>query len=115
MTTYSSPNAPSVYFGTQIVWFIVGAIEILLALRFVLKLLAANGSATFTNVIYSLTDILVAPFTAVFSVTYAAGTIFEWTTILAAIIYFVIAAGIINLFLMGEDIGTPEASARLRN
>ncbi len=115
MATYTSQNAQSVYFGTQIVWFIIGAVEILLTFRFLLKMLSADGAAAFTNVIYTLTDLLVSPFTAVFNVTYAAGSTFEWTTILAALVYFVIGAGIINLFLMGESVTTPEASARLRN
>lgn len=115
METYNSSNARSVYFSTQTVWFIFGVIEVLLALRFILKLLAANTTALFTSIIYTLTDVLVVPFIAVFRTTYAAGSTFEWTTVLAAIIYFMIAAGIVSLLMMGENITTPEANIRLRN
>ena len=103
------------YFGTQVVWFLIGFVEIMLAFRLVMKLLAANTTATFTSVIYTFTDALVYPFTTVFGTTYAAGSVFEWTTLLAAVVYFAIAAGIVSLFLMGEDVTPREASARLRN
>jgi hypothetical protein len=115
MSNYTSQNAQSVYFGTQIIWFIFGAIEILLTLRFILKLFGAEAAALFTSTIYTITDVLVGPFTTVFSVTYAGGSVFEWTTILAAVVYFVIAAGIVNLLLMGEGVTTTEASTRLRD
>lgn len=115
MANFNSSNARSVYFSTQTVWFILGVVEVLLALRFLLKLLAANTTAVFTNFIYTATNLLVAPFIAVFRTTYTAGNIFEWTTLLAAVIYFAIAAGIVSLLLMGEDITTPEANIRLRN
>lgn len=115
MATYNSSNARSVYFSTQTVWFILSIVEVLLALRFILKLLAANATAFFTSVIYTLTDVLVAPVVAVFKTTYAAGNVFEWTTLLAAIVYFAIAAGIVSLFLMGETDTAPEANIRLRN
>ncbi len=113
MATYNAPSTKTIYNGTQIVWFILGFIEVLLALRFFLKLLGA-GSAPFTNLIYGVTYVLVSPFIAVFRTTYAAGSVFEWTTILAGFIYWLIAYGIINLFFMGLDVSTPEAAARLQ-
>ncbi len=115
MNTHTNSNAQSVYLGIQAVWLLLGFIEVLLAFRFILKLLAANTTAAFTNAMYTLTDVLVAPFTSVFRTSYGAGSTFEWTTLLAAIVYFAIAAGIINLFLMGEDVTTREANIRLRN
>lgn len=115
MSTYNSVSTKPIYFGTQIIWFIFGAIEILLALRFVMKLLGANPLATFTDALYTITNVFVSPFTAVFRVTYQSGSIFEWTTLLAAFIYAVIAYGILNLLLMGQDVSTVEAAMRLRN
>lgn len=115
MNTLKNSNARFVYSSTQIVWFLLSFIEVLLAFRVILKLLAANTTAAFTHLIYMVTDILVAPFVAVFRTSYAAGSTFEWTTILAAIVYFAIAAGIINLFLIGEDVTVREANIRLRN
>ena len=113
MATYNAPSTKVIFSSTQIVWFILGCIEVLLGLRFLLKLLGA-ASAPFTNFIYSASGIFVSPFVTVFRTSYAAGAVFEWTTILAGIIYLIIAYGIINLFLMGLDVSTPEAAVRLR-
>ena len=113
MATYNAQSTKYIYSGTQIVWFILGFVEVLLALRFLLKLLGA-ASAPFTNLIYGSTYILVSPFIAVFRTTYAAGSVFEWTTLLAAGIYALIAYGITNLFFMGLDVSTTEAAVRLR-
>ncbi len=115
MATYNSSSTKFIYSSTQVVWFILGFVEVLLALRFLFKLFGAASTATFTSVIYSVTDVLVSPFMSVFSVTYAAGSVFEWTTILAGAIYALVAFGIINLFLMTLDVSTPEAAGRLRS
>ena len=114
MSTYNSSSTKPLYFGTQIVWFVFGAIEILLALRFVMKLLAANTAATFTDLIYSITNVLVSPFTLVFRASYQAGSVFEWTTLLAAFIYALVAFGVLNMLLMSQDVSTVEAAIRLR-
>lgn len=115
MDSFNSPSTKPLYRGTQVVWYIVGLIEVLLAFRFVLKLLGANPSAGFTDIIYSVTYILVAPFLTVFRVSQIEGSIFEWTTILAMLVYLVIALGIAKLLLMGKTVSTPEAAAKLNN
>jgi len=88
-------------------------VEILLAFRFVLKLLGANAAAGFTSFIYSATYIFAAPFLSVFKKTQVMGSVFEWTTLLAMFVYWVIAYGIIKLFLMGKTVSTPEAAEKL--
>lgn len=110
--TTSSSTKP-LYRGTQIVWYIVGIMEVLLAFRFVLKLMAANPSAGFTAFIYGVTYIFAAPFLGVFRVTQVAGSVFEWTTLLAMFVYWALAVAIIRLFLMGKTVSTPEAAAKL--
>jgi hypothetical protein len=95
------------------VWYILGVIEILLAFRFVLKLLGANAAAGFTDFIYSVTYVFAAPFLNVFNITRVAGATVEWTTILAMFVYWVLAMGIIKMFLMGKTVSTPEAAAKL--
>ena len=112
-SSYTSPSTKPLYRGTQVVWYILGLIEILLAFRFVLKLLGANPAAGFTNFIYDITYLFAAPFLNVFNKTYVAGATLEWTTILAMFVYWVIAMGIIKMFLMGKTVSTPEAAAKL--
>lgn len=115
MDSYTSPTTKPLYRGTQIVYYILGVIETLLLFRFILKLLGANPFAGFTSFIYGITYIFVAPFLNVFRVVYVEGKIFEWTTLLAMLVYWVVAWGIINLFLMGRTVSTPEAAVKLDN
>jgi hypothetical protein len=115
MDSSNSPSTKPIYRGTQIVWYILGIIEILLVFRFVLKLLGANATAGFTSFIYGVTYIFAAPFLKVFRITQVAGSIFEWTTILAMFVYWVLAFAIIKLLLIGKTVSTPEAADKLKD
>jgi hypothetical protein len=115
MDSFNSKSTKPIYRGTQIVWYILGIIEVLLAFRFVFKLLAANPAAGFSSFIYGVTYIFAAPFISVLRISQVAGSIFEWTTLLAMFVYWVLAFGIIKLFLMGKTVSTPEAAAKLND
>lgn len=109
----SSGSTKPLYRGTQVVWYLLGLIEVLLAFRLVLKLLGANAGAGFTDFVYTVTSPLTAPFLSVFRVSKVEGSVFEWTTILAMFVYWVIAWGLITLFVMGRSVSTPEAAVKL--
>jgi len=115
MDSFNSPTTKPLYRGTQIVWYILGIVEVLLAFRFVLKLLGANPAAGFSSFIYGITYIFATPFLSVFRITYVEGSIFEWTTILAIVVYWILAMGIIKLFVMGKTVSTPEAAVKLNS
>lgn len=112
-TSNTSPTTKPLYRGTQIIWYIWGILEALLVFRFVLKLLAANPGAGFTNFIYDITGPFVAPFLSVFRITQIEGSIFEWTTLLAMLVYWLIALAIARLLVMGRTVSTPEAAEKL--
>ena len=114
-SSHNSPTTKPLYRGTQIVWYILGLIEVLLLFRFVFKLLGANPNAGFTSFIYGTTHIFASPFISVFRISYVEGSIFEWTSLLAMLVYWIIAMGIIKLFLMGKTVSTPEAAVKLDN
>ena len=114
-SSYTSTSTKPIYHGTQFVWYVLGIIEVLLAFRFVLKLLGANSTAGFTSFIYGVTHIFVTPFLDVFRISQVEGSVFEWTTLLAMIVYWLIATGVIRLFLMGRTVSTPEAASKLEN
>lgn len=85
-----------------------------MAIRFVLKLLGANAGAGFTSLIYSVTHPFVAPFLGVFKISrIVEGSVFEWTTLLAMLVYWLLAIAIIKLFLMSKSVSTPEAAVKL--
>ncbi len=115
MDSFNSPSTKPLYRGTQIVWYVLGIIEILLAFRFVFKLLGANAAAGFTSFVYGSTYIFASPFLKVFRTKTLSGSTFEWTTLLAMFVYWVIATGIVRLFLMGKTVSTPEAAVKLDN
>ncbi len=83
------------------VWFLLGALEILLAFRFFLKLLGANPSSGFVSFIYTVTSGFTAPFRGIFSTPTTGGNIvtsvFETGTLLAMIVYALIGWGIVKL------------------
>ena len=113
MDSYNSPTTKPLYRGTQIVWYILGILEALLAFRLILKLLAANPTAGFSKFIYSVSYPFAAPFLNVFNATKIEGNIFEWTTLLAMLVYALIAWGLVKMFSMSKTVSTPEAAAKL--
>jgi hypothetical protein len=113
MDSYNSPSTKPLFRGTQIVWYLLGLLEALLAFRFVLKMMGANPEAGFSSLIYAITWPFTAPFLAVFQKTTVLGSIFEWTTLLAALVYWLIAFAIVRLFLMSKTVSTGEAAAKL--
>lgn len=81
----------------SIIYYLLNIIEALLLLRFLMKLLGANPGAGFVNGVYNITQPLVAPFAGIFPNTTSAGTFVEWSTIIAMIVYALIAYAIVQL------------------
>ena len=115
MDSYNSPTTKPLYRGTQIIWYLLWLLEVILAFRFILKLLAANPSAGFTGFIYSISSPFAAPFLNVFRATKVEGNIFEWTTLLAMLVYGLVAWGIIRLLSMSKTVSTSEAADKLNS
>lgn len=108
-----SETTRPLYRGTQVVWYILSVVEGLLLIRFILKLLQANPDAFFTSLIYSLSYIFTAPFAAVFQNMVVEQSVFEWTTLLAMLVYWLIAVAIIRLFIMSKSVSAGEADRKL--
>lgn len=103
-TPPAEEKAESSQTANYIIYFLLGAIEILLAFRFVLKLTGANPATVFVNFVYSLSQIFVSPFFGIFPQTTATGAvttaIFEPATIVAMAVYAVIAWGIAQIIII---------------
>lgn len=84
-----------------IIYFLFGVIEILLIFRLVFKLMGANPVSSFVSTIYSLSQMLIMPFAGIFRQTTSQGVettaIFEPSTLVAIIVYAVLAWGIAQL------------------
>lgn len=97
----------------QVIWYVLGVIESLLAFRFMLKLLAANPLSGFTNFIYTSTALIVLPFKNIFPATVAEGSVLEWSVIIAAIVYLIGAYGLVQLFQLIKPTSPEEVEQKL--
>jgi len=84
-----------------LIYYLFGALEILLAFRLILKLTGANIASAFVSLIYGLTRIFILPFEGIFQRGYVQGVetsaVLEPATLVAIIVYAVLAWGIIKL------------------
>lgn len=94
----------------QIIWYILAIIEVLLAFRVALKALGANEVSPFVSLIYTLSDIFAYPFLGILRTTVSGNSVFEWSTIIAAIVYALIAYGIVHLFQLVKPVTPREVS-----
>lgn len=81
----------------QFIYILLGVLDALLIIRFALKLLAANPDAGFTSFIYGITGPFVAPFQGVFPSPATNASVLEVSTLLAIIVYALIAWLVVNL------------------
>lgn len=86
----------SIWTATRVIALVFTVLEVLLLVRFTLKLLAANADQPFVSAIYGITEPLVAPFRGIFA--QPAGTpVVEIATILSVIFFVLLAALIVAI------------------
>lgn len=104
--TETEPPADTKTTVQNIIWYILGFIEVLLGLRFVLKLFGANPASGFVDFIYGVSGVLSAPFDNIFGVTSTeAGetqSVFEPSILVAAAVYALVAWGIVKLITINQ-------------
>jgi len=97
-------RASSAAWVTSLVYFLTGLVGFLLALRLVLKLLAANPDSGFTRFIYSLSGPFVAPFAGIVGTPSADnGSVLEVSTLIALVVYLIVGWGIARLLALLID------------
>src|SRR5438309_1116888 len=75
----------------QVIWYILGVVEVLLIIRVILKALGANPLSGFTNLIYTISNPLALPFKGIFQTAVVEGSVFEWSTLIAGVVYALVA------------------------
>ncbi len=75
----------------QIINFLLGVVEGFLLLRFILRLMGANTAAAFTQFVYGVSDLFMAPFNYIFPRTAADEFVLEWSVLLAMAVYYLLA------------------------
>ncbi|HSX40487.1 MAG TPA: YggT family protein [Candidatus Saccharimonadales bacterium] len=91
----------------QVIWYILIFVEILLGFRMTFKAIGANPFSGFVSLINAITDPLAQPFSGIVRPYISGSSVIEWSTIVAAIVYLLIAFGLVNLFQFIKPI-TPE-------
>ncbi|WP_291299889.1 YggT family protein [Desulfosporosinus sp. BICA1-9] len=98
----------------RIVYYILGVLQVLLAFRLIFKLLGANPQSPFVSFIYSVSQAFLIPFNGIFRSAVTKGieaqSVLEPTTIIAMIVYAIIAWGIVKLI----EIRRPAHSNEIR-
>lgn len=93
----------------QLIWYILAVIEVLLAFRMFLKALGANPLSGFATFVYALSAPFAGPFVNLFNPTISTtGSVFEWSTIIAAAVYALVAFGIVQLIQMVKPVSKEE-------
>ena len=99
----------TLYKVTRGIWYVLYVIEAILILRFILRLLGANPGAGFTELVYALSAAPLAPFLYVFGNATSGVGVIEWSTLLAMVVYWLIAWGVVKLVLMRHEVPTHKA------
>lgn len=99
----------------NIIWYILGLIEVLLVFRVILKALGANPASGFANLIYTLSAPLTAPFSGIFRSTATQGSFFEWSTLIACVVYALVAYGLVHLFQLIKPTTPQEVEQTVNN
>lgn len=99
----------------QVIWYILGVIEVVLAFRMVLKFLGASTFSGFTSFIYAVSGPFSRPFAGILGTSVSSNLIFEWSTLIAMAVYAVIAYGIVMLFQLIKPTDQEEVEETVDN
>jgi hypothetical protein len=86
------------------IYLLFGILEGLLGIRFVLGLLGANLGAGFAKFIYGITGPFIAPFVGLFGQPRFEGSVFEFNSLVAILVYALIAWALVKIvwLMMGD-------------
>lgn len=102
----------SLYYVYQTLWYLLGFVEIILAFRFILKLLGANPDSGFASFMYSLTEPFAGGFANLFHASKGQGVettaLVEWSTLVAMAVYALVVWGVIKLLQIGKPVEPDE-------
>jgi YggT family protein len=82
---------------TALIGFLFTVLEGLIGLRVVLKFIDANPKNAFASFVYNVTGLFVAPFNSLMGNPASGGNVLEITSLVALIVYALIAAVLIRL------------------
>jgi hypothetical protein len=84
----------------DLVWYLLGVLEVVLALRFILLLTAANSAAGFVSLVYAVSGPFVWWFNGIFRVPREGNAVFDANILIAMAVYALIAWGSTRLLAL---------------
>ncbi len=90
VSTAPAPNT-SIWTASRVIALVFSVLEVLLLVRFALKLFGANADQPLASAIYGVTEPLVAPFRGIFAQP-AGSPVVEIATLLSIIFFVLVAA-----------------------
>jgi hypothetical protein len=97
---------------TRLIWTLLAVLEIMLGLRFLLKLMGANAASGFGGLVYGSTALFVAPFTGLLSFWSSGAMVLEVTTLVAMAIYALVFWGGVRVLGMVMERGSARTVTR---
>ena len=94
---YAAERHATLVRASQLISFIFGVIVSLIAIRVLLKVIAANAASPFAQFIYSVTGVFVAPFIGLTATPAVDGSVLELSSLVAAVIYALVGWALIKL------------------
>lgn len=99
----------------QVIWYLLALVEVSLGFRLTLKAIGANPFSGFVSLIYGISDPLALPFSGIIRSGTYGSSVFEWSTIFAAIVYFLVAWGLVSLLQFLKPVTPKEVEQEVDN
>ena len=100
---------------SQFITLLFVALEAMIGLRVLLKLIAANPDSPFAHLVYQFTNIFLAPFNGLTVVPSAQGMVLEIPAIIAMVVYGMLSYFIIRFMWVMFDRANPGAATKYKD
>ena len=107
--------------ATQLIWLLLGILEVLIALRIGLKLIGANPESLIVAGIYGFTGLFLFPFTSLIGSPAAGNMVLELSSMFAMLIYALVGWAVERVFWLifyrprGAMVGVTETTTSERH
>ncbi|HVU09702.1 MAG TPA: YggT family protein [Phototrophicaceae bacterium] len=81
-----------------LIWLLFGALDLLIFVRIILKMIAANPGSGFAQIVYDVSGVFLLPFSNLVASPVIGTGVFEISSMIAIVVYALIAWVIVRLF-----------------
>ena len=112
-TSQQFSQKKAVWRSYNVIWFFVGLVVALLGFRFVFELLGANPGNAFVTFIYTLSYPFAGPFQTIFGITSVASSLFDWSILVAIVVYLLIGYALVQLLRIIRPVTRDDVNHRV--